>query len=489
MKTRLFPVIVTAALTSVMTLFAVSHFQHNVPYFDVAHNGKQLPVNYVSYNNGTTPSVAPANFENAAESSVKAVVHVKTTLKSRIIEQSNNDKFSQLFGPQKYLIPEQQGSGSGVILSPDGYIVTNNHVVADADEVVVTFNNRFDTKAKVVASDPSTDIAVLKITTDKVLPFMEFANSDDVKLGQWVLAVGYPLNLDATVTAGIISARGRSLGLTQLGVESYIQTDAAVNPGNSGGALVNTNGQLVGINSAIASPTGSYAGYSYAIPSNIVRKSVNDLIKYGTVQRAVMGVEYVDKSISAAQQAEIGLDKNDGVYVVTVKPNSGAAKAGIQKGDFITRINGESVNSKGEVQEQVARYHPGDNVSITYSRAGKEYNTNVLLTNLNGTTDIMKGEPRVLGATFRQLNDNEKLTYNTSKGVVVTDVGRGALAKQTKMIKGFIIIQANNNPVESANDLMAAVSANKSLQIAGFYPGKQGMYYYTLSNIDGSLGE
>ncbi len=490
MKTRLFPVILTAALTSVMTLFAVSHFQHNLPYFDVAQNAKQLPANYVSYNNnGPTSSGAPVNFESAAESSVKAVVHVKTTVRSRAITVDNNDMFSQLFGPQKYLIPEQQGSGSGVIISPDGYIVTNNHVVADADEVVVTFNNRYDTKAKVVASDPATDIAVLKITTDKTLPFMEFANSDEVKLGQWVLAVGYPLNLDATVTAGIISARGRSLGITQLGVESYIQTDAAVNPGNSGGALVNTAGQLVGINSAIASPTGSYAGYSYAIPSNIVRKSVNDLIKYGTVQRAVIGVEYVDKSISAEQQAEVGLDKNDGVYVVVVKPNSGAAKAGIQKGDFITRINGEAVNTKGEVQEQVARYHPGDNVNVTYSRGGKEYNANVLLTNLNGTTDIIKGEPRVLGATFRQLNDNEKMTYNTDKGIIVTDIGKGILAKQTKMLKGFVITQVNNSPIGSANDLMAAASANKNMQIAGFYPGRQGMYYYTLNNIDGSLGE
>ncbi len=490
MKTRLFPVIVTAALTSVMTLFAVSRFQHNVPYFDVAHNAKQLPANYVSYNNnGPANAGGPANFENAAESAVKAVVHVKTTLKSRTISVDNNDMFSQLFGPQKYLIPEQQGSGSGVIISPDGYIVTNNHVVADADEVVVTFNDRFDTKAKVVASDPSTDIAVLKITTDKVLPFMEFANSDEVKLGQWVLAVGYPLNLDATVTAGIISARGRSLGLTQLGVESYIQTDAAVNPGNSGGALVNTTGQLVGINSAIASPTGSYAGYSYAIPSNIVRKAVNDLIKYGTVQRAVMGVEYVDKSISAEQQASIGLDKNDGVYVVTVLPNSGAAKAGIQKGDFITRINNEAVNSKGEVQEQVARYHPGDNVSVTYSRSGKEYNTNVLLTNVNGTTDIMKGDPKVLGATLRQLNQDEKVTYNTNKGVVVTDIGKGALAKQTKMIKGFVITHVNSSPVGSANDMIAALSGNKNVQIAGFYPGRQGMFYYTLNNIDGSLTE
>ncbi len=490
MRTRLFPVILTAALTSVMTLFAVSHFQHSTPYFTAASTSKPLPVNYVSYN-GTAGAVAPANFELAAESSVKAVVHVKTTLKSRVVTVDNNDMFSQLFGPQKYMIPEQRGSGSGVIISADGYVVTNNHVVADADEVIVTFNDRYDTKAKVVATDPSTDIAVLKITSDKNLPYMEFANSDEVKLGQWVLAVGYPLNLDATVTAGIISAKGRSLGINQQdhSIESYIQTDAAVNPGNSGGALVNTAGQLVGINSAIASPTGSYAGYSYAIPANIVRKAVNDLIKYGTVQRAVIGVEYVDRSITAEQQIATGLDKHDGVYVVTVRPNSGAAKGGIQKGDFITRINGELVNSKGEVQAMVARYHPGDNVSITYSRNGKEYNTNVLLTNLNGTTEIMKGEPKVLGATFRPLTESEKSSYNTDKGVVLTDIGRGAFSRQTKMIKGFVILQVNNSQVGSAGDLLIALSAGKSAQIAGFYPGRQGMYYYTLNDVNVSSDE
>ena len=484
MKTRLFPVILTAAL--------ISHYQHSTPYFTVASSPGSTPASYVSYNNnGTINPAAPVNFEGAAESAVRAVVHVKTTLKSRVVTVDNNDMFSQLFGPQKYMIPEQRGSGSGVIISPDGYIVTNNHVVQDADEVIVTFNDRYDTKAKVVATDPSTDIAVLKITTEKTLPFMEFANSDEVKLGQWVLAVGYPLNLDATVTAGIISAKGRSLGINQQdhSIESYIQTDAAVNPGNSGGALVNTTGQLVGINSAIASPTGSYAGYSYAIPSNIVRKAVNDLIKYGTVQRAIMGIEYVDKSITAEQQAATGLDKHDGVYVVTVRPNSGAAKAGIQKGDFITKINGELVNTKGEVQELVARYHPGDNVSITYNRDGKEVNTNVLLTNLNGTTEIMKGDPKILGATFRPLTESEKSSYSTDKGVVLTDLGRGAFARQTKMTKGFVILQVNNSPVGSAGDLLIALSAGKSAQIAGFYPGRQGMYYYTLTDVNVSSDE
>lgn len=320
---------------------------------------------------------------------------------------------------------------------------------------------------------------------------MEFANSDEVKLGQWVLAVGFPLNLDATVTAGIVSGKGRALGINKQKsaspVESYIQTDAAVNPGNSGGALVNTAGQLIGINSAIASPTGSYAGYSYAVPSNIVRKAVNDLMKYGAVQRAVMGVEYLDSRSATREQMETtGLDKSDGVYVVKVLANSGAAKAGIQKGDFITHINGETVNNQSEVQEQIARYQPGDNVNVTYTRSGKPYTINVRLTNMNGTTDIIKNESpaKVLGASFRPLTQQEKLRYNTDNGIVVTDPGNGSIAKQTRINKGFIIIAINNIAVNSVNDMLQALSESNKAQIAGFYPGVQGMHYYSLNDID-----
>ncbi len=492
MKFKLFPVILTAALTSVLTLLAVSHFQNRVPYLVAANGQKTLPVNYVAYNNNNTPSGGgPVNFEAAAESSVKAVVHVKTVTNGRTIYYNNNDMFSQLFGPQQYVIPQQNGAGSGVVISPDGYIVTNNHVVAEASEITVTFNDKNDTKAKVIGTDPSTDIAVLKIETDKALPYMEFANSDDVKLGQWVLAVGFPLNLDATVTAGIVSGKGRALGINKqqsaAPVESYIQTDAAVNPGNSGGALVNTTGQLIGINSAIASPTGSYAGYSYAVPSNIVRKAVNDLMKYGTVQRAVMGVEYLDsRSATKEQMAATGLDKSDGVYVVKVLAGSAASKAGIQKGDFITHINGEPVNNQSEVQGQIARYQPGDNVNVTYNRGGKAYTTNVRLTNVNGTTDIIKNESpaKVLGASCRPLTGQEKLGYNTDNGVIVTDPGRGSLAKQTRITKGFVITAINNIAINSVNDMQQALAASSNAQIAGFYPGIQGMHYYSLTNID-----
>lgn len=498
MKLKLIPVILTAALTSVMTMFAVSHFQSQGPHFGTADNQKHSSASFAVFGNSGTLPAGPVNFENAAESSVRSVVHINTSTRGHVVADENTDDvFSQLFGRRQYYIPPQQGSGSGVVISPDGYIVTNNHVVDGAAEVTVTFNDRYSTKAKVVGKDPSTDIAVLKVDGEKNIPYMDFGNSDDVRLGQWVLAVGYPLTLDATVTAGIVSAKGRSLGInrTQAGVsavESFIQTDAAVNPGNSGGALVNTGGQLIGINSAIASPTGSYAGYSYAIPSNIVRKAVNDLIKYGSVQRGYMGIKYVDsKSIDPSQMAASGMEGVDGVLIQEVMGNSGAAKAGLMKGDIITQINGVAIHSEPELQGQIARYQPGDNLSVSYLRSGKSYSTTVQLRNLSGTTDIIKpeSETKLLGATLRPLTDHERSSYNVDNGVVVTDAGKGPLAKQTQIQKGFVITGINNNAVNSINDIAREISSNKNVQIAGFYPGRNGMYYYGLNNVDGLASE
>ncbi|MBL7689961.1 MAG: trypsin-like peptidase domain-containing protein [Flavipsychrobacter sp.] len=489
MRSRLFPVIATASITSIVTLFAASRLMTSNNGFLIPETNKSLSVSHVNYS-GPVSAAPPASFEMAAESSVKAVVHIKTATQAKIItDNSMGDIFSQLFGQRQYYIPSQQGSGSGVVISPDGYIVTNNHVVADASDVTVTFNDRYTAKAKVVGTDPSTDIAVLKVEGDEEMHFMEFGNSDDVKLGQWVLAVGFPLNLDATVTAGIVSAKGRSLGVNKqrsaAAIESFIQTDAAVNPGNSGGALVNTTGQLVGINSAIASPTGSYAGYSYAIPANIVRKVVNDLMKYGAVQRAYMGVEYLDsRSASPEDLSRVGLDKTDGVYITDVRPNSGAAKAGLRKGDFITHINGAPVNNQADIQGQIARFRPGDNINVMYNRGGKSLSASVLLTNLNGTTDILKGNAsgRLLGASFRPVTASEKASYGIDRGIVVTDPGTGSFAKQTQMQKGFVITAINNSPVGSVADLQQILSGSGNVQIAGFYPGIQGMYYYGLNN-------
>ncbi len=491
MRSRLFPVIVTAALTSVVTLFTASRLLKPDGYL-LSETNKAIPVSYAGYSSNAAMTAAPANFEMAAESSVKSVVHVKTATPARIIQDNSmGDLFSQMFGQRQYYIPSQTGSGSGVIISPDGYIVTNNHVVADVSEVTVTFNDRFTAKAKVVGTDPSTDIAVLKVEGNKELPFMEFGNSDDVRLGQWVLAVGFPLNLDATVTAGIVSAKGRALGVNKnsaAAIESFIQTDAAVNPGNSGGALVNTTGQLVGINSAIASPTGSYAGYSYAIPANIVRKVVNDLTKYGAVQRAYMGVKYLDsRNASPEDLARVGLDKTEGVYITEISPNSGAAKAGLKKGDFITQINGIPVNNPSDMQGQIARFRPGDNINVLFSRNGTSMNATVLLTNLNGTTDILKSNSsgKVLGATFRPITSDEKSKFKIDKGVVVSDPGKGSFGRQTQMQKGFIITGVNNSPVSSVSDLQQILSSGGNLQISGFYPGVQGIYYYGFNNANG----
>ncbi len=484
MKFKLFPVVLTAAITSVFTFLVASHFQKNVPYFAEVPS-RRAAANYASFSGDVAGGMntGAINFEAAAASSVRAVVHVKTTTKARTITDNNvNDIYAQLFGPRQYYIPSQVESGSGVVISPDGYIVTNNHVVANGDEVAVTFNDRLTANAKVVAKDPSTDIAVLKVDGETNLPYIEMGNSDDVKLGQWVLAVGYPLSLDATVTAGIVSAKGRSIGVnkkqSESAIESFIQTDAAANPGNSGGALVNTAGQLVGINSAIASPTGSYAGYSYAIPVNIVRKVVNDLVKFGSVQRAYMGIEYLDSKTATPQQMkDLGLDRKEGIYVMNVVASGGAAQAGIKKGDIITHVNGQAVSTQPQLQEQIARYTPGDNVSVTYLRESKSYTTTVKLNKAEAPANL-------LGAAFRPLTEQEKNNFQVPGGVMVTDRGRGALARRTQIQKGFVITGINDIAVNSIADLQQALANAKSIQIAGFQPGYQGRYYYSLNAIE-----
>ena len=487
MRSRSIPVILTAALTSVVTLFIASRFERSTPYFTEPVASNTHAAGYASYASEGAAGAASINFENAAASSVKAVVHVKTTTKARTVVSNNmNDVYTQLFGPRQYYVPSQVESGSGVVISPDGFIVTNNHVVANGDEVEVTFNDRYTTKARVVAKDPSTDIALLKVDGEKALPFMEMGNSDNVKLGQWVLAVGYPLSLDATVTAGIVSAKGRSIGInkqqSESAIESFIQTDAAVNPGNSGGALVNTTGQLIGINSAIASPTGSYAGYSYAIPVNIVRKVVNDMMKYGKVQRGYLGIEYVDSKTAAPEDLKtLGLDRIEGVAIINIIENGGAAAAGLKKGDIITAVNSQPVSNQPQMQEQIARYQPGDNVSITYLRDGKSLTASVKLSKTEGT-------PKLLGGSYRQLTAKEMKDFNVDGGLVVTDLGRGLLAKQTRMHKGFVITGVNDDRIRSVDDLQKALSGSPQIQISGFQPGYQGIYYYGLNNTESGSG-
>lgn len=483
MKTRIFPIIVTAAITSLATIYAASKLYEPKPYFGLSEKENNTAVKFASYESGGIARTgAVADFQPAAESSVKAVVHIKTETKARTVQA--DDVFGRMFG-QQYYIPPQQGSGSGVVISADGYIVTNNHVIANADQVTVTFNDRYTTKAKVVSKDAATDLAVLKVE-EKNLPYIEFGNSDNVKLGQWVLAVGYPLTLDATVTAGIVSAKSRSIGInrtqTDRPIESFIQTDAAVNPGNSGGALVNTDGLLIGINSAIASPTGSYAGYSYAIPSNIVRKVVNDMVQFGAVQRGYLGVNYIDsKNATPEEISALGLDKTNGVYITNVLEGSGAEKGGLQKGDFITAINNNPVRTSPELQEQIAKYRPSDIVKVTYLRNGISKIANVELRKEAGT-------PKLLGAELRSITNDEKKKYEIPGGVVVSNVGKSILAN-ARIKNGFIITAVDDNSINTVDDFKKAIGNNNAVQIAGFYPGYRGMYYYNLSGLTESNQE
>src|ERR1700744_4389591 len=395
-------VILISASTAIATMWGYDHLSNGKTYYYAQDSGK-VPANYAKFFEKNDKSAGPADFTDAASAAIPATVHIKTkTVRTVSNNLPKRNPFSDLFGidPDDFFgngngmrsMPEM-ASGSGVIISNDGYIVTNNHVVDGADEVTVTLSNRKSFKAKVVGADPSSDLAVVKIDAQG-LPFLLYGNSDDVKIGQWVLAVGYPLTLETTVTAGIVSAKGRTLDInrrqSQTPIESFIQTDAAVNPGNSGGALINTNGELIGINSAIASPTGSYAGYAYAIPVNIVKKAVNDLIKFGAVQRAYIGIQYPREDLSDDQKKQEGIKDGEGVYVLDVTVDGAAEHAGIKKGDVITKLNGVSVVTGAEMVGQIATYSPGDKITVTYKREGKETTVPIVLRNNSGTTTIVK---------------------------------------------------------------------------------------------------
>jgi Do/DeqQ family serine protease len=345
----------------------------------VSYSGSQ-PVNFASHNRSeSTTGVVPVDFTKAAEMSVGAVVHVKT--KYNIYGKQYVDPFYQFFfgrPQQQQPMQQAQATGSGVILSDDGYIVTNNHVIAQANEIEVVLNDKRSFTAQLIGTDPNTDIALLKIDATG-LPTLEMGNSDDLKVGEWVLAVGNPFNLTSTVTAGIVSAKARNINIldADMKIESFIQTDAAVNPGNSGGALVNTRGELVGINTAIASQTGSYAGYAFAVPTSIVQKVVADLRQYGSVQRALLGIRMLD--ITSEVQQYYHLNTLEGVYIAEVVSGSAAEKGGVLAGDVVVAVNGTTINSSSELQEKIARKNPGDEVTLTVLRDGKRLDLRVTL--------------------------------------------------------------------------------------------------------------
>jgi len=416
----------------------------------------------------------------AAEKSIHAVVHIKVMQKSGY-NRSNNffDYFFDDGSPRSRQMPIRQGVGSGVIIQPDGFIVTNNHVVDDSEDITVVLNDKREFKAKLIGADPSTDIAVIKIDASG-LPTLKFSNSDNLKLGEWVLAVGNPFNLTSTVTAGIVSAKSRDIGINpdQLRIESFIQTDAAVNPGNSGGALVNTRGELVGINTAIASQTGSYSGYSFAIPSNIVQKVVGDLKEYGEVQRALLNVEIRDVTAEVAKANN--LDKIEGVFIGKVQPGGAAELAGIKDNDIIISIDGVEVNSTGELQEQIGKHRPGDKVAVVIKRDNKKKPFNVTLRNKNGDTEIVKGDNNpsdIFGAKFVAISDREREELGIRYGVKIAELAEGKF-NDAGIKKGFIITQVNKNAVSEVDELKRIIKNSRGgILVEGIYPNGEVAYY------------
>jgi Do/DeqQ family serine protease len=457
----------------------------------------KLPSNYAGYFDGVNN--APADFTAAASAAIPATVHIKT----KTIRQAGNNlprrspfgdlfgfDWDDVFGDRARSIP-QMASGSGAIISEDGYIVTNNHVVDGADEIAVTLSNKRSFTAKLIAADPSSDLAVIKIEA-KGLPFLIYGNSDELKVGQWVIAVGYPLTLQTTVTAGIISAKGRTLDInsrqSKTPVESFIQTDAAVNPGNSGGPLISTEGKLIGINSAIASPTGAYAGYSFTIPVNIVKKIVNDLMKFGTVQRAYLGIQYAPDNISDEAKKQIGVSDSEGIYVTDV-PTSGAAySAGLRKGDVITKINGVNVYTGADMVGQVATYSPGTQITVSYLRNGKEVTTPITLRNSTGTTDIVKTSIYdKLNADFQTLSKDQAKELGVKGGVVLKSFADNSAFSKTRVQEGFVILKVDGKPVATVDEFRKAIEAagSNTVKLEGIYPGySDGVFTYPLKLSD-----
>lgn len=427
---------------------------------------------------GALPVPPDIDFTNAAEKSLNAVVHVKTKFTQ---EYRSNPLMDFFFGyeSQSYSRTVPLSSGSGVIISNDGYIVTNNHVIDNSDYIEVILNDKRSYKAKLVGKDQSTDIALLKIDAGE-LPFLTYGNSDNLKVGEWVLAVGNPFNLNSTVTAGIISAKARDINIldNSFGIESFIQTDAAVNPGNSGGALVNNAGELIGVNTAIASKTGSFVGYSFAIPVNIVKKIINDIIEFGEVQRAYLNINIADINSEIAKELE--LDKIEGVFVADVHKDGAAELAGLLKGDIITKVESITVNTVAQLLEQISKYRPGDKINITVKREGKEKNYKVELRNKFGNTDVVKtGEIEFLGAKLGEVPTNIKRRLRLNFGVQITELNSGLLAKKG-VREGFIITSINKNRIYAPDDVLTIVNANEDSNaylIEGVYPNGVTSYF------------
>lgn len=452
----------------------------------------------------------PVDLTQAAENSLHAVVHIKSTQQAKEQTVTVRDPFAEIFGDifgnggrQQRRVQTQPrvGFGSGVIISKDGYIVTNNHVIDGADEIIVKLNDNREFKGRMIGTDPNSDLALVKIEGDD-FPTIPVGDSDALKVGEWVLAVGNPFNLTSTVTAGIVSAKARTLGVYGIGgVESFIQTDAAINQGNSGGALVNAKGELVGINAVLSSPTGAYAGYGFAIPTSVMTKVVSDLKQYGTVQRALLGIKGTSLAGDGDMMSDQPIDKSgatlsdkrkefgvvDGVWVREIVDGGSAAGSDIKIDDVIIGIDGKKVQNFADLQEAIAQHRPGDKVTVKVMRDKKEKNINITLKNEQGTTKIVKDAGmEILGAAFKELPDDLKKQLNLGYGLQVTGVTSGKMA-DAGVRKGFIILKANDQPMRKVSDLeevmkAAVKSPNQVLFLTGVFPsGKRGYYAVDLT--------
>ena len=444
------------------------------------------PVQFSNYLNDSSFVVPEGlNFVYAAELVTPRVVHIKSTVTSSARNSQRRSPFDDylrdFFGDPRDFRGQQrpqQSAGSGVIISDNGYIVTNNHVIADADELEVTLNDNRTYKATLIGTDPNTDIAVIKIE-EKNLPFVNFGDSDKVKVGEWVLAVGNPFDLTSTVTAGIVSAKGRNIGILRerYGIESFIQTDAAVNPGNSGGALVNLRGELIGINTAIATPTGSYAGYSFAVPVSLVKKVVNDLIEYGVVQRALLGISILNLNDPRLDE---DIEERNGVFVESVTEGGAADEAGMERGDVVIKINDAEVKNTAELQDMVARHKPGDKIDVTFRRDGKTKTVTAKLKNLDNEIRIVRKDDSYTleGATLRNATDEEIETYEVSGGIIIENIGKGKWS-EAGIKDGFLITSINNRAVKDVNELRTVLrnSSGEGILIKGKYPSGKEAYY------------
>ena len=463
--------IASALLSAFVALWAYTRFFDEPEYVTIEQNQALKYANLPSAPQGEAPDLT-----YAAESTVHAVVHVKVKAE---VETAYNPFYEWFYG-DRYQRQEpriREGAGSGVILSADGYIVTNNHVIDNSDEITVVLNDKRELDAKLIGADPNTDIALLKVE-ESDLPHLKFGNSDALKLGEWVLAVGNPFNLTSTVTAGIVSAKSRNIGINRasMSIEAFIQTDAAVNPGNSGGALVNMNGELVGINTAIASRTGSYSGYSFAVPSSIVEKIVSDLKEFGQVQRALLGVSIADVNAKIAE--EYGIDKIEGVFIVGVNENSAAKEAGIESEDVVISIDGVKLNSTAELQELIGQKRPGDKVKVLVKRDNKPKQFEVTLRNMHGDTEIITADDnKYLGAEFKEITDKQKYRLQISHGIQISDLNKGKL-DDAGLKEGFIIVYANSEKVEKLADFKQIIKkAKERILVEGIYPNGEPAYY------------